>query len=559
MLARLAGPGRLATLLVLTVMVALTEGTGVLLLVPLLGAMSDQPVAAGGWVAQRLGSLPQALGLGPLLGLFVALVGLRGALQLARGIEGARVERRIIDGLRTRATGALLLADWRKLATVRLGGTLAVLISGIDRVAFGIHELVALSSTVLLLGVAFLAALALSPAAAGAACIGGCLVVLAYTSVRRRSRILGRELSRAYDGLNSRWTQTLGALRLVKSFSVEQRTADELGAIDHALTRNRVGFQAMVSAAQALLQLAAAALLALLVWLAIAKWNLSPVVLLPLIALFARVIPLITAAQQSWSNWLNARSALSDTLRLIGELEAAAEPRADGSAVARPERAIALSRVSVRHPGRSAPALDAVDIVLPVNSTTVLLGPSGAGKSTAADVLGGLIAPDDGALTLDGQALTVQQRIAWRAQVAYVQQEPVLFDMSVRANLQWAAPDADESRMKRALAQASAQFVLSLPQGLDTLVGDAGRQLSGGERQRIVLARSLLRDPALLILDEPTSALDPENERAVAQAIARMRGTLTILIIGHRGALTDLAERKVRLEGGRMISAGLAA
>src|SRR5205085_11008500 len=100
-------------------------------------------------------------------------------------------------------------------------------ISGIDRVAYGIHELVTLSSTILLLGAAFLAALALSPVAAAAACVGGCLVVFAYTSVRKRSRILGHELSRAYDGLNSRWTQTLGALRLVKSFSAEQRTTEE--------------------------------------------------------------------------------------------------------------------------------------------------------------------------------------------------------------------------------------------------------------------------------------------------------------------------------------------
>jgi ATP-binding cassette subfamily C protein len=171
-----------------------------------------------------------------------------------------------------------------------------------------------------------------------------------------------------------------------------------------------------------------------------------------------------------------------------------------------------------------------------------------------------LIAPDDGDLALDGRALTLAQRIAWRSKVAYVQQEPVLFNMSVRENLLWAAPDIGQARLQRALADASAQFVLSLPNGLDTLVGDAGRQLSGGERQRIVLARSLLRDPALLILDEPTSALDPVNEAAIADAIARMRGTLTILIIGHRGALTELAERTIRLEGGRVISAaGLAA
>jgi ATP-binding cassette subfamily C protein len=416
-----------------------------------------------------------------------------------------------------------------------------------------VHEATSLASTTILLGAAFVAALALSPAVAVTAIAGGGLVVLAYGTVRRRALASGRDLSRTYDALNDRLVQTLGALRLVKSLSAEQRTARDFAGTDRALTRNRLGFQRLIGLAQALLQTTGSVLLALLVWLAIARWQLSPLVLLPLIALFARVLPLLATAQQNWSNWLNARPALDDTLALIADLESAAEPRASGIAVARPARTIALEGVTLRHAERATAALDTVDIVLPVNTTTVLVGPSGAGKSTAADVIGGLLAPDEGALALDGRRLSAEERIAWRTQVAYVQQEPVLFNMSVRENLLWAAPEADEARLVQALGDASAHFVLTLPQGLDTPVGDSGRQLSGGERQRIVLARGLLRDPALLILDEPTSALDPENERAIAQAVARMRGRLTILIVGHRGALTGLAERRLRLEAGRLL------
>ena len=206
------------------------------------------------------------------------------------------------------------------------------------------------------------------------------------------------------------------------------------------------------------------------------------------------------------------------------------------------------------YPGRDTPALDAIDLTLPVGSLTVLTGPSGAGKSTLADVLGGLLASDSGALSLDGNALAPGERIAWRSQVAYVQQEPVLFHASLRDNLRWAAPEASEAQMADALRAASADFALALPGGLDTAVGDAGRQLSGGERQRIVLARALLRSPALLILDEPASALDPANEAAIAAAVARLRGRMTIVIIGHRGPLTETADRTVRLEGGRIVA-----
>ena len=552
LLLRMASPARVAVLLVIMVLVALTEGIGLLLLVPLLSALSGQGVS-GGLVARLVAALPVKPTLGALLAAFVVLVVLRGLLQLVRGIEGARLERRVVEALRQRASGALLRADWRTLGTLRQGEALSLLVSGIDRVGAGVHELIALCAVAMLLGAAFLAALALSVSVAIAALAGGALVLLAYGVVRRRSLALGGELTDAYAALNTRLSETIGAIRVVKSFSAESRAAGQLAQVDRALTANRIGYQALSGSAQALLQALGAVLLAVLVWLAVTRWSVSPLVLLPLVALFARVLPLLAAVQQHWSIWLNGRPALDDTVRMIDWLEAAAEPL-PASAVARPRETIALHRVTVSHPGRAAAALEAVDIALPVDTITVLLGPSGAGKSTAADVLGGLISPDAGALTLDGRALSAEEQIAWRSHVAYVQQEPVLFNMTVRENLLWAAPGADEASLRQALGDASAQFVFGLPLGLDTPVGDAGRQLSGGERQRIVLARGLLRNPALLILDEPTSALDPENEQAIAAAVARMRGRLTVLVIGHRGALTRLAEREVRLEGGRVLA-----
>ena len=143
-------------------------------------------------------------------------------------------------------------------------------------------------------------------------------------------------------------------------------------------------------------------------------------------------------------------------------------------------------------------------------------------------------------------------RQAWRSKVAYVQQDPVLFTGTICSNLAWADPAASEADLRQALADASAQFVEALPHGLDSTVGENGRQLSGCERQRIVLARALLRHPELLILDEATSALDRENESAIAEAITRLRGRLTILIIGHRGALQEIADHVVSLESGRV-------
>lgn len=144
LLLRMAGPPRVALLLVMMVLVAVSEGIGLLLLVPLLSALFGTGLGGAGLIARLVATSPVRLTLGPLLLAFVALVALRGVLQLARAIEGARVQRRIVAGLRARAASALLGAEWRRLGALRQGEALALLVSGIDRIGMGVHELFSL-------------------------------------------------------------------------------------------------------------------------------------------------------------------------------------------------------------------------------------------------------------------------------------------------------------------------------------------------------------------------------------------------------------------------------
>ena len=158
---------------------------------------------------------------------------------------------------------------------------------------------------------------------------------------------------------------------------------------------------------------------------------------------------------------------------------------------------------------------------------------------------------------VDGEPLSPERRKSWREQISYVAQETFLFNDTVRANLLWARPDADEEQIWLALSLAAAEeFVSALPEGLETTLGDRGVRLSGGERQRLALARALLREPSLLILDEATSALDSENEKRIRKAIDELHGSVTILIITHRLSTIRGADIVYVLDGGRLVEAG---
>jgi ATP-binding cassette subfamily C protein len=353
--------------------------------------------------------------------------------------------------------------------------------------------------------------------------------------------------------VHEEFDEGLGALRVIKSFGAEDRAIANGSEAVGAMRRVQREFHHAVSLGGSAIQGGGAAVLALLVWVAVTRWGAGAELILPVVAVSLRALPLLPILHHRWQAWVYARPAIERSAALIVLTEAAREPDPTGDPPPAIAREIALRGVTVRFAGRDRAALADVDLTLPARGITALLGPSGAGKSTIADVLGGLLTPDRGRLEIDGVALGAAALRNWRRQVTYVQQDPWLFPGTIRANLMWANPSADDDRLRGALQLAAARFVEGLPDGLDTRVGDAGRALSGGERQRIVLARALLREPQLLILDEATSALDSDNEAAIADAVKGLRARMAILVIGHRGRLTELADRTARIESGRIV------
>lgn len=529
---------------------ALTEGLGLVLLVPLLHALEAGAAPQG--LSARLASLGLPLALEALLACFVALVALRAGIVHARMVATQRFELELVDGLRRRAWHALLHCDWRLLVSLRRSDSASLLLGEVERVGFGMQQAISALAIVVTLGAILIAALAISPLVTMGAVLAGLAVLAGYAGLRRRANALGEALSRAYEATHDAIAEGLGALRVIKSLEGEARAEAETMRALAAMRSTQLAFSRDRGLGQAALQLGGAAALAVLVWLAARRWGLDAATILPMVALFARALPLLGTLQEAWLNWRFARPALNATLALIERAEAAREPDAAAGPSPVPGRAITLHGIGVTIAGTQI--LADIALELPARGICALTGASGAGKSTLADLLGGLIAPDCGTMALDAHVLTPADRRAWRRRVAYVQQDPVLLSASVRENLAWGAPQADETAMRRALADAAAQFVDTLPRGLDTLIGDGGRVLSGGERQRLMLARALLREPALLILDEAASALDRASEAEIAAAVTRLGQRMAVLVIGHRGALLDLAARRFELEAGRLVA-----
>ena len=217
---------------------------------------------------------------------------------------------------------------------------------------------------------------------------------------------------------------------------------------------------------------------------------------------------------------------------------------------------IRLEDVSFAYPSRDAPVLDGVELELRDGETVALVGESGGGKSTIAALLLRLCEPARGRVTVDGVDLAGCDAASWRAQVAWAPQDPTLFRGTVADNVRLGDPDAPDERVREAARLAGADaFVGALPLGYDTAVGEGGRRLSAGERQRLGLARAFLRDAPLLVLDEPTANLDPASAELVADAVERLRGTRTILVISHRAELAVRADRVVELRDGRILEA----
>ena len=557
-----SAPLRCALALLLLLTAGVTEAFGLLMVIPLL-QVAGVADAAGepGRAAEAAARIAAATGL-PLtlpgvLGVFLGLAAIRSAVAWRRNILMTRLRLEFTDRIREEIYAAVAGASWGHLLGRRRSDIQHVLTNDVARIGTAAFMIVQLVVSGTLASMQLAVALAVSPAIAGGAMLLGVPLALAARPMFRRSHALGAQLTGATRGLRGFTTDFLDGLKPAKSHNAEGRHLRRIVRAARAARERQIAFAGLSAATQAGLQLVTAAALAGLIWYAIAGAGVSLAEITVLVLVFARATPTALGLLQIAQQIANALPAYASATGLRDALRAAAEPAGGATRAPGLRGDIEVRDLAFAYPGAGAPVLRGIGCSIPANGIFAITGPSGAGKSTLADLLLGLLEPTRGEILVGGAPLREAGLARWRRSTAYVPQEPFLLHDSVRANLCWTCAEATEADMWRALERAGAsEFVSSLPNGLDTVVGDRGGRLSGGERQRIALAAALLREPALLVLDEPASHLDPGSEARMIETLRRLRGRAAIVAVVHGGALLREADRILVLRSGRVEALG---
>lgn len=402
---------------------------------------------------------------------------------------------------------------------------------------------------------------ALSPRIAAWLIVGIPLVVLPIVWLGGRVRQLSRSSQDRIADIGAIASETLGAMRIVQAFGQEGREASRFeAAVTRSFTaaKKRFGVRAIMTALVIGLLFTA---ITLIMWDAVsgvAEGRVSGGAITAFVITAGLVTGSFGALTEVYGDLLRASGAAGRLAELLAQQPDIAPP-ANPIALPQPAHgAIAFERVGFRYPSRpDTAALADFSLEVRPGETVALVGPSGAGKSTLFHLLQRFYDPDSGTVRVDGVALRDADPEEVRRRMAIVPQETVIFAASARDNLRYGAWDADDGAIWTAAEAANAaEFLRSLPQGLDTFLGEGGARLSGGQRQRIAIARALLRDAPILLLDEATSALDAESERLVQDALERLMAHRTTLVIAHRLATVRAAGRIIVMDEGRIAETG---
>jgi len=489
----------------------------------------------------------------------VALFLVRAAADWVAQVGLAVVARRVVETLRGELFDHLLRLPMTFFDHHATGELLAKLTFEVEQVAQASTRVLTLLVRDGLTVIGLLAwMLWLNPVLAAFMLVAAPVVALIVVALSKQFRRISRGLQEGMGALTRVAEEALAAMRIVRLYGGE---AMERAAFAEERRRQRhlqVRLTGMSALGQQLTQLVVVLALAGMIALATSQAVLERISVGGFVSFLTAAVMLLSPLRRLTGINVELQRGLAAAQALFGLLDVPPERDAGQERLHPVRGALAFEQVWLRYPGREQPALAGISLRIEPGETVALVGRSGSGKSSLVALLPRFYDPDSGRITLDGHDLRDLPLAELRAQLAYVTQEAVLFNGTVRSNMAYGqSGNSDEAEVWAALTEAgAAEFVRELPQGLDSAIGERGVMLSGGQRQRLAIARALLRQAPVLILDEATAALDMATERAVQHALELRAGRQTKLVIAHRLTTVERADRIVVLEAGQVVEQG---
>ncbi|MBP1945479.1 ABC transporter ATP-binding protein [Methanobacterium petrolearium] len=555
-------PRKVTIALILMVFLSFTEALGLLMLVPLLGLVGlDVGQGSLGQIAGLVSAFFTYFGLQPtlvmVLVIYVMLISIGAVLTRYQSIKTSEIQYQFAAHLRKRLYNAITSSNWLFFSRMKSSNFAHALTNEIDRISTGTGQFLTFISGIMILMVYIVFALELAGVITGVIFAVGVVILLILRRKASRSRFVGEQITTTTRDLYYSIMQHLDGMKTIKSFGMQNENIKLFGVQADQVAFNYLDAIKSYVDVKLLFDVGTVMVLAVMVFILIEVVKLPTASLFLLIYLFVRMIPQFSTIQRAYQYFTNMLPAFENVMNLENECLENSEDAGSGDEKIELKQEIRFQKVKFSYRGEDHFTIKDMDLRIPAGKTTAIAGPSGAGKSTVADLVMGLIRPEEGEVSLDGVPVLKKSIASWRSKIGYVAQETFLFNESIRFNLFLACPDADEEELNHALKLAAAyDFVYRLPEGLDTIIGDRGVRLSGGERQRLALARALLRNPSLLIMDEATSNLDSDNEKKIIKAIDDLHGDITILMIAHRLSTIKNADYIYLVDNGTILESG---
>jgi len=552
-------PGRSALTLVSLLFASVAEGLSLLLLLPSLNLLTSDTThdsgnglsGVGHMLTQALSAIGVMPTVGSLLIVILLCLLLKAAFLLLANAQVGYTVAHVTTDLQLSLLRSLLAARWEFYVRQPVGGLANAIGTEALRASQAYLQaartLVALIEAIVFAGAAFF----ITWKGALLSLAGGGMALYGLRRLIRMTHHAGMRQTQLLKSLLTRLTDSLQSVKPLKAMAREELVGSLLGSdnrrLNRALRQDVISTEALSAAQDLMIGLIITSGL----YVALIQWKLPFNAVLVMILVLTRSLASLGKTQRQYQKMKSFESAFWSLQAIIDDARRAHETNPGGTSP-RLENLVRLNNVCFSYGEISV--LGNVSLTVPAGSFTAIMGPSGAGKTTIADLIIGLIRPQQGEILIDNVPLEQVDLRQWRRMIGYVPQESVLLHETVLWNVTLGDPEVTEADVEAALRAAGAwEFVAELPQKIHSSVAERGTALSGGQRQRIAIARALARRPKLLILDEVTNSLDPQTEAAICRTLQDLRGGLTILAISHQPAVVDAADKIYRIQNGEAI------